>query len=88
MNDNTDYVPVLSVDCTADPDSESMYKSIEEHKEMNDPITELIVKIADSQHTLWEEKMMLCINEKPWYIPDQLWNKLLRLILVQRIEKK
>lgn len=35
------------------------------------------------KHTMWQSKVRLLLNQKPWYIPRKLWHVMLKLMIVQ-----
>ena len=49
-------------------------------------LDELTIKI-NCGHLVWEEKLKLYLRPKPVYIPIGLWSKLVRLVLLQVIQK-
>jgi len=53
-----------------------------------DIITEMTYKIINEKSTLWEEKIQLCINQRPRWVPEFVWYRLLKLVLIQKVIRR
>lgn len=54
--------------------------------ELDNIIDELNIKIHMG-HLVWEEKLKLHLRPKPKYLSDELWAKIVSLVLIQSVEK-